>query len=322
MESIRYGCASSSKSFDVIGFGALNVDKLFKVKRVAGVDDESYIIEIREESGGSAANTIVGLARAGLKTGFIGKVGDDREGRKLIRDLKKEGVDVSNIVVERGVKSGIALCFFDDKGHRTIYVMPGANDYLNVNDINLEYASRARILHITSFIGDAPLNVQRTLLEHLPGSVRVSLDPGAIYAQKGLSHIEPLIRHTNILLLNHEELRMLTGKASIEEGVNTMLSLGVDIVAVKLGEKGCFVTNGYQRYYVEPYKCEVVDPTGAGDAFNAGFLYGLIKGRSLSDCGKLGNFFASHKMTKFGARSGLPRLSEIESFIARELEKK
>jgi len=313
---------SSSKSFDAIGFGALNLDKLFKVRRVAGVDDESYITDFYEESGGSAANTIVGLARAGLKTGFIGKVGDDQEGHKLICDLEKEGVDVSNIVVERGAKSGVALCFFDDRGHRTIYVMPGANDLLDMSDVNLEYVLRAKLLHLTSFIGETSFNTQKALLENLPDDVVVSLDPGAIYAQKGFSYIKPLIRYTDILLLNYEELSILAGRSSVEEGANMMLSLGVSIVAVKLGEKGCFVTDGRQRHYIEAYKRKVIDPTGAGDAFNAGFLYGLIKGKSLEECGKLGNFFASCKIGKPGTRSGLPKLSEIENFVAEELEKK
>src|SRR3972149_6241698 len=96
---------------DVVGFGALNVDKLFKVNRLAKAEEESFIEDYAEACGGSAANTIVGLARLGCKVGFIGKVGCDREGDLLIQDFRKEGVDTSGTVRARRGKSGSGLGF-------------------------------------------------------------------------------------------------------------------------------------------------------------------------------------------------------------------
>ena len=82
-------------------------------------------------------------------------------------------------------------------------------------------------------------------------------------------------------------------------------------MAIKLGRNGCFVTDGKESHVVEPFKVKAVDTTGAGDAWNAGFLYGLIKNKSLWECGKLGNFVASRCITKMGARTGLPRLADL-----------
>ena len=82
--------------------------------------------------------------------------------------------------------------------------------------------------------------------------------------------------------------------------------MGVQIVAVKLGDKGCYVTNGAERKTIAPFKVQVVDTTGAGDAFNAGFLYGLLHDKTLAECGRLGNFVAAQSVTKMGARAGLP----------------
>jgi ribokinase len=90
-----------------------------------------------------------------------------------------------------------------------------------------------------------------------------------------------------------------------------MLKKGVKVVAVELGSKGCYVTDGKQGHHVEAFKVNVVDTTGAGDAFCAGFLYGLTKDKSLEECGKLGNFVASGCITKMGARPGLPTLRDL-----------
>jgi ribokinase len=122
--------------------------------------------------------------------------------------------------------------------------------------------------------------------------------------------LKPIIKRTFVMLPNENEIRLLTGK-DYEGGSKTLIKEGVDVVAVKLGERGCYVTDGKERHLVEPYEKKVVDTTGAGDAFCAGFLYSLIKRRDLYECGKLGNFVAARCISKFGARTGLPRLSEM-----------
>ena len=103
---------------------------------------------------------------------------------------------------------------------------------------------------------------------------------------------------------------MLTGK-NYEEGSKLLISEGVQVVAVKLGNKGCYVTDGEEEYHIDPYRVEVVDTTGAGDAFCAGFLYGLIRKKDLFTCGKIGNFVASCSIGDVGARKGLPRSLDI-----------
>jgi len=101
------------------------------------------------------------------------------------------------------------------------------------------------------------------------------------------------------------ELELLTGESDVPKGAALLLQMGVKIVVVKLGAKGCYVTNGVEKRTIEPFKVSVADTTGAGDAFNAGFLYGLLHNKSLFECGRLGNFVASRSVTKMGARDGL-----------------
>jgi ribokinase len=301
--------------FDIIGFGALNVDKIYQVPRIAKEGEETFVSDFQETPGGSAANTIVGLAKLELKTGFIGKVADDHEGQLLLNDFKREDVNTDGIVVVKEGRSGVVTAYVDKKGERALYVHPSVNDSLTFEQINLEYAKQARFLHLTS-VDEKPFQAQKKLIEEV-SDVKVSLDPGEIYARKGLTKLRSLIKKSFVVLPSEGELKMLTGKRW-KEGAKMLVKEGAGIVAVKLGEKGCYVTDGKEAHLIEPFKVNVVDTTGAGDAFSAGFLYGLINGKDLYQCGRLGNFVASCCVTKVGARTGLPTLSDLKDILRKQ----
>jgi len=296
-------------TLEVVCFGALNMDKLYMVNRIAKEEEEGCITGFKESPGGSAANTAAGLARLGLKTGYIGKVSEDREGKLLLESFEKEGVNTSGIAISREGRSGIVIGFVNKEGERALYVDPGVNDTINFEEINLEYASSAKFLHLTSFVGEKPFKAQKRLVQTLP-NIQVSLDPGELYARRGLEALKPVIRRTFVFSLNRNEMRLLTGKG-YREGSMALLDMGISVVAVKLGKMGCYVTDGKETHLVEPYKVKVKDTTGAGDAFCAGFLYGLVKNKDLYECGRLGNFVASRCIIEMGAREGLPKVSDL-----------
>jgi len=300
--------------FDVVGFGALNVDMLFRVPKLAVAEEESFIEDYTEVCGGSAANTTVGLARLGCKTGFVGKVANDREGKLQIDCFRNEGVDVGGIIVAKRGKSGSVMGFVDRKGARALYINPGVNDTIEPREIDYGYVSQTEFLHQSSFVGEKSFRAQKKLLPALPNEVKISFDPGSVYAQKGFAAIEPIIRRTYVLMPNAVELELLTGEADFREGAAMMIRLGVKIVAVKLGSQGCYVTDGQEQLKIEPLKVKAVDTTGAGDAFCAGFLYGLINKKSLYECGRLGNFVASRSIMAMGARAGLPYSRDLQGF--------
>jgi ribokinase len=301
--------------FDVVGFGALNVDTLLKVDRLAGAEEESLVKDCTESCGGSAANTVVGLARLGCKVGFIGKVADDREGKLQLDCFSAEGVDTSGIIHAKKGKSGSVLGFVDKHGARALYINSGVNDTINRKEIKPDYASQTKFLHLTSFVGEKSLQTQIELLATLPSDVKVSFDPGAVYARKGYPAMEPIIKRTCVFMPNSLELEQLTGEPDYCKGADFMIERGVKIVAVKLGDKGCYVTDGRERLRIESFKVKVVDTTGAGDAFCAGFLYGLIHGKSLLECGRIANFDASRCVMQMGARASLPYEKELVAFL-------
>jgi ribokinase len=289
--------------FDVIGFGALNVDKIYRVSRIAREGEESFILNAKDSPGGSAANTVVGLARLGARTGFIGKVARDDEGELLLADFRREGVNTDGIVIAKEGSSGTVSAFVDKKGERALYVHPSVNDTLAFEEINIDYVKQTEFLHLAS-MDEKPFQAQKKLVAELP-NLKVSLDPGEIYARKGLTKLKPMMKRCFVVMPSENEVKLLTGKGW-REGANTLLGEGARIVAVKLGKKGCFITDGSQNHMVPPFRAEVVDTTGAGDAWNAGFLYGLVRKKDLFECGRLGNLVASRCIAKVGARTGLP----------------
>jgi ribokinase len=297
-------------TFDVVGFGAINLDKLYNVNMIAREEEEGFVTGFRKSAGGSAANTIVGLSRLELRTGFIGKVAADYEGNFLFDDFRREGVDTNGITVVDEERSGVVMGFVNMKGDRALYVDPGVNDVIELQDVDLDYAANTEFLHLSSFVGEQSFQTQKELLDRLP-NVKLSFDPGALYARRGLRALRPIIRRCNVMFPNAIETKILTGE-DYEKGAKTLIAEGAEVVAVKLGSGGCYITDRNESHLIEPYSVDVVDTTGAGDAFCAGFLYGIIKGKDLVECGRLGNFVASRCISKMGARTGLPRLEDLK----------
>ena len=305
---------------DVIGFGAMNIDHLCQVEQLV-VDGEQSVKDFVSIPGGSAANTIYGLARLGCKTGFIGAVGTDKSGKALIDDFKTVAVDTSQISVKKA-ETGATTCISDKLGRRAIYVSPGANNLLNQTDIVTAYLNQAKFVHMSSFAHDKQLKLQLTSVKKLNASVKLSLAPGMIYVTKGLKALIPLLRKTFVVFMNREEIERLTGK-DLQSGAIELVKIGCRTVVVTLG-KGidngksgivtAYVRQGEKEYQVVSGKSAGKSPletTGAGDAFAAGFLFGLLKDKEVEQCGLLGNIVAGFAIKKIGARTGLPTLSQL-----------
>jgi ribokinase len=306
----------------VIGVGALNIDHIYKVERILE-DGETPVDWAKTFPGGSAANTIYGLAKLGISTGFCGAVGDDDNGQKLLDDLRGVGMDTSHVLVKPKAKTGSALCLSDRGGHRSIYVQPGANSLLELDDLDFNYINQAEIVHLTSFADDSQFQLSLGLLLRLDKSVRLSFSPGAIYSIKGIDTLSPFLSRTHLLFLNQSELQQLT-REDIKGGAQKCLKAGCKIVVVTLG-KGkkidkttavSYIRDADNEYIIEPPSHDTaadVDTTGAGDAFSAGFIYGMLKGKGLAECGRLGDFLAKLCISRTGARHGLPTEEELAS---------
>lgn len=328
---------SGKSRFDVIGFGALNLDHLYVVPQLIE-DGGVEVLSSTAEPGGSAANTIYGLAKLGLRCGFVGVVGDDDAGNAILRSFEEVGVDTSRILVERGAATGQTICITAGEGQKAIYILPGANSLLESADLDLAYLGDARCVHLSTFVDESVFSRQLRLVGELPAGTRVSLALDALYARRGLDAMTGLLRRCTVLLANAEELRELTGR-ELEAAADACLKLGCEVVVATFGSgegarEGPTPARGdeaiaariwtrrvakrgketVQRAVpaVRTRGATVADTVGAGDAFAAGFLFGLLSKRfGLEKCGALGHTAAQFSLAELGARKGLPTRDEL-----------
>lgn len=302
----------------IVGVGALNIDHIYKVAHILD-DGETVVEDARSFPGGSAANTIYGLGKLGVEAGFAGTIGSEDEGKKIIKDFEKVGVDTSQIKIKPQARTGQVIGLSGKEGKRSLYVLPGANSLLTIKDIDLGYINEANILHLSSFAHERQFKVSLELVEKLAESVRLSFAPGALYAVKGLKALAPILSHTHILFINQDEIKQMTGEDVIE-GAEKCLQYGCRVVAVTLGKGGklkdttasAYIRDAENEYIIKSQDTgAVLDTTGAGDAFACGFLYGMVNNKDLEECGWLGDIAARFCLTQTGAREGLPNLKDL-----------
>jgi sugar/nucleoside kinase (ribokinase family) len=318
----------------IAGFGALNLDLIFEVDDLKTISSDKFRLEPGKEvfgsdkefqslleklnrlgtlksksGGGSAANTMVALARMGFSTRFIGKVGRDKEGDFLLESLKP----VQTSLIRRGQRSGVCLVVLDRHQDRFLFVQGNANNTLAIGEIDLDQLKDISWIHLTSFIGDPPFEAQKALLDHLDSSVKVSMDPGEIYAKKGLDKIRPLIKRCHVLFLTEREVRMLTD-LDLFAGAKSLLGIGPSVLVCKKGNQGSHVFTKESNYEVAAIEVEVVDNTGAGDVYDAGFLAGFLLGKSLEESALFATMVASKSVTGYG-RDRYPTREDLEGFF-------
>ncbi|MDO8472518.1 MAG: carbohydrate kinase family protein [Dehalococcoidia bacterium] len=305
---------------DVVGCGGLFVDYICTVDRVIR-DGVGTLENTRVSPSGSASNTIHGLAKLGLKTGFMGAVGDDDQGKGILWNMEKVGVDVSRIKVKTMTKSGSVVTVIDAKGSRATYVSSGANDLLSRSDVDMGFACSARYLHLSPFAGMKQFSVLLDLAECPGERMQVTFSPGMVYSRLGLGTLAPLLRRTSILFLNREQLQALTGE-DVEAGARICHAQGVKTTVVVMesgvqredGIAAAYVLDGSESMWIMSGPIELRAPVGTSvvDAFATGFLMGLIRQKPLRVCGLVGDAVARILVSGTGVRDGLPSLTELE----------
>jgi len=316
-------------TFDVVGFGALNVDLIYEVERSSVADIVGNVPPGRETTlprkqmfhllqqlerrghlkhkaaGGQAANTVVALSRMGFRCGYVGCVGDDEEGTFVLDAL--ENVDTAGVV--RQGKSGVCVVLLDETGERTMIVFPNANDTMCYDMLNADYASATRFLYLTSFVGDEPLEAQKKLVEAVGEGCRIALDPGELYARRGLDELRPIIERAEIVFATDSEIQTLTCM-DYSRGCQELLAIGASIVACKRGERGSYIVSNDGAFEAPAETADVVDTTGAGDVYAAGFIAGLLEGASLRACASFAAHLAAKSVTGYG-RTRYPDKSDL-----------
>lgn len=297
---------------DVIAVGNANVDLMSIVTHFPGPDEETLAKSFKIVPGGSASNFAVALSRLGVSTGLIASISDDVFGQLIINNLKSEHVDISHIKIVKNSSTGIVMVFIDESGERRMIAYRGANLALNKEDINPEYLKSAKIIHLSGTRLEIAEYVTHVAKRE---SMIVSFDPGSILASMGIEGCKNILRNTNILFVNRVEITKLTNIQNVVESAHELLKHGPSLVVVKLGSEGSLAVTKNNEIRMPAFKVKVINTTGAGDAFDAGFIKAFLNNMNLADALKIANAVAALSISKPEPRLSFPNFNEVKQFL-------
>ncbi|MFY9620898.1 MAG: carbohydrate kinase family protein [Pyrinomonadaceae bacterium] len=301
-----------NRDFDAVGFGLNAVDHLIVVPEYPRFDTKTRLTEHKESAGGQTATAMVALQRLGMKTAYAGRFGSDDAGRLGRESLVSIGVNVDHAETIDGATNQIAFIIIDERsGERTIIWDRDERLSYRADEVPLDLAARGRVLHIDAH--DPPACVAMARAAHDAGAI-VTADIDNIY--EGLPELLPLI---DVLITSSEFPHRLTGISDLRDSLADIKSRhGCAIVGATLGARGAVVYCEGQFIespaFAVPGACR--DTTGAGDAFHAGFIYGMLRDEDIEVCLKMGNAVAALKCRALGGRTALPAVEELTEFIS------
>jgi len=289
-------------NFDVTIAGELNLDLiLYGLPEELPPERELLASEMSITLGSSSAIVAHNLASLGSRVGFISCIGNDDLGMTALDRMQQAGVDVSRVLRKSDpAKTGLTV-ILQRGGWRNILTYPGTIFDLRVEDLDLEYLSSSRHFHLSSFY------LQKNLRPHLPGLLKrlkregltVSLDCNDDPADRWEDDLKEALRHVDVFLPNAREALRITGQTNIDQAVDQLSQL-VPLLVVKLGAKGAMARRGTEQHVSPGLKIDVIDAVGAGDSFDAGFLYQFIRGADLETCLDAGNLAGALSTTRPG----------------------
>ena len=302
---------AENREFEAIGFGTNAVDFLIEVPEYPSFNSKIELSDYIQAAGGEAATTMVGLRRLGLKTCYIGRFGTDKEGDFGLSSLQDEAVDISFAEQIAGARTQIAFIVIDQRnGERTVIWHRDKLLAYTETDAPVAAADLGKVLHFTPH--DARACLPMAQKAKASGTV-VSIDADNVF--EGISELLPQV---DILISSAEFPEKLLGIKDKKDSLRQMQRrFGCKVVGLTLGEKGSLILCENQFVETEgfavPNGCK--DTTGAGDAFRAGLLYGLLTGETVETAAQMANAVAALKCRALGARTALPNFSELKEMI-------
>jgi sugar/nucleoside kinase (ribokinase family) len=308
-----------NKKYDILCIGLMVSDLLVMPARKEIFDvDTTQVDKIELAPGGDAMNESIILARLGVKVGLIGKVGSDLSGRMLLMEAEKNGVDISNVKIDKDTKTTISIVLINNNGDRNFIYSKGNNDTFCLNDIDLSVIGQARIVSVGS-IFELPMldknGIEIIFKEAKVNNVITAADVTHDVYGLGLNGIKSILQYTDIFIPSYIEAVYLTNEKEPDKAAEILLEHGVKIVVIKMGAKGCYIQTLTEHYFINAYDVVAVDTTGAGDNFVAGFLTGILNGWNLKQCGMFANAVGSICVDEAGATTAVKSMNQVMQFM-------
>ncbi|MCX6081181.1 MAG: carbohydrate kinase family protein [Chloroflexi bacterium] len=270
-------------------------------------------------SSGQTGYTAFALSRLGILTSVVGSVGEDANGKQVIEDLKSYGIDTAGVITVHGGQTGISVAIVRDDGERAFVSTLGSSQDFNESMVldQWDKPSEASIVCLVGLFNTPNLTLKsaaRLLAKARQAHKLTMLDTGwdpHNWQADTIAGLQEILSQTTLFMPNFDEARAITGKNTPEEAALALQKFGTEIVVIKCGGEGSYCRQGDQTFFVQPRQVDVFDAVGAGDTFNAGFIFGLRHGWSWQACLAFGNTTASIYISRNTNR--WPWLDEVVS---------
>ena len=273
----------------------------------------------KRTSGGSAANTIHGLAHLGLKTAFIGKVGNDELGKFFRKDMQVN--KIKTILYNSITDTGRAVALVSPDSERTFATYLGASVELTADDLTSDIFSGYDLLYVEGYLVQNRELIDKALRLARISGLTVCLDLASYNVVRDNVEflVELLGKYVDIVFANEEEAKALTGLLP-DKAIEILADI-CDIAVIKTGAEGSIVMQKNKKFRINPVKSNPIDTTGAGDLYAAGFIYGLSQNTSLQVCGKAGSILAAKVIELLGAKMNESTWEILRREIHQEMSK-
>jgi len=265
-------------------------------------------------SGGSAANTIHGLSKLGITTGFIGAVGQDEMGRFFHDDMVQAGT--KPFLSFSQTQTGRAISLVSPDSERTFATFLGAAVEISLNNLDDTCFKGHNMLHLEGYLAPLQSLMETAMIKAKQFGMQVSLDLASYnVVESNLDFLQKIVaKYVDIVFANEEEAKAFTGLANPVDALHELAKIS-KIAVVKIGKKGSLVQHGNEVHTVGITPAKSIDTTGAGDLYAAGFLFGLIKGLPLGKCGDVGALLAANVIEELGAKISDIRWEKVQQLI-------
>lgn len=274
-------------------------------------------------TGGCGANSAIVLRKMGINVSLIGAVGDDFAGDFILNYLKQNFVDIKLIKKSNKFPTSSSILLINKSGERSYFHSVGASKEISITEKEIKEITKSKIFHIggVNLLPSLGGNKIAALLKKVKSyNVITSVDLAWDVEGKWMERIETALPFIDILMGNKKEIQALTGSKGISCAVKKLHQKGCKIVVIKAGESGSFVSKEDFLIKVDGTKVKVKDSTGAGDAFAAGLLYGILNGFSLVDSAKIANSLGAIAVTEIGSTSAFNSKEQIFQFVCKNYD--
>lgn len=287
---------------------------LVRTKQVNAILDKISGLEKQETCGGSAANTISGLARLGVPTGYIGKVGHDAYGEFFSAEMGRHGTEAH--MFYSASQTGRALGFITPDSERTFATFLGAAVELDASDLSPELFRGYDCFHIEGYMVQNHALFETAVRMAKEAGLEVSLDLASHnVVRENIAFLQDMVdRYVDIVFANEDESMAFSGSHSPNDAL-VIISPRCRIAVVKMGKNGSLVRSLNEQHRIDCIPASAVDTTGAGDLYAAGFLFGLIQGHALDVCGRIGSLLSGKVVEVIGAKLDETKWREVEAAL-------